>query len=296
MLEFRKVELADRSRVEEYLRKSDFRGCEYTFGNLLMWSDFYGTEICFGDGFCFEKTGGGADTMFIYPYGGGSVETAVTQIREYAAQSGLPCLICANKVITQEILQKFPDAKTELYRDFCDYVYSADDLKNLKGKKFHAKRNHLNRFYENDWTYEPLSAANISECLTMCELWRAENVTDGSEDAKDKTIELDVVKRSLKLFDELGYTGGVLRVDQAVQAFTFGERSAADTFVVHVEKALRNYQGTYAAINREFVRSLNGRYKYINREEDTGAENLRKAKLSYNPVFLEEKFLITFLE
>ena len=63
---------------------------------------------------------------------------------------------------------------------------------------------------------------------------------------------------------------------------------------MHVEKALRNYQGAYTAINREFVRSLCGRYKYINREEDTGAENLRKAKLSYYPVFLEDKFDITF--
>ncbi|MDE6727941.1 MAG: phosphatidylglycerol lysyltransferase domain-containing protein, partial [Oscillospiraceae bacterium] len=74
----------------------------------------------------------------------------------------------------------------------------------------------------------------------------------------------------------------------------FGERSAENTFVVHVEKALRKYQGAYAAINREFVKSLGKRYTYINREEDTGAENLRKAKMSYNPIFLEEKFLITF--
>ena len=92
----------------------------------------------------------------------------------------------------------------------------------------------------------------------------------------------------------MGYDGGVLRVDGTVQAFTFGERSSDDTFVVHVEKALRKYQGAYTAINREFVKSLEGRYKYINREEDTGAENLRKSKLSYHPVFLEEKYLISF--
>ena len=294
MLKFRKIELADKTRVDEYLRKSGFRGCEYTFGNLLMWSEHYCTEICFDGGFCFEKTGRGADTMFIYPYGDGSVEEAVTQIRGYAAQNDLPSLICANKVITQGILEKFPEAKAELYRDFCDYVYLADELEYLKGKKFHAKRNHLNRFYENDWSFEPLSSENITECLAMNELWRAENVADDSDDAADKTIELDVVKRSLELFDALGYTGGVLRVEGAVQAFTFGERSCEDTFVVHVEKALRTYQGAYAAINREFVKSLNGRYKYIDREEDTGAENLRKAKLSYNPMFLEEKFLITF--
>lgn len=293
MIEFGKPLLNDKPRVDEYLRKSDFRGCEYTFGNIFAWSGHYNTEIGFEGGFCFEKTGCGADTMFVYPYGEGSVESAVTLIREYAAQNGVPCVICANKTVAEGIIKKFPEAKAELYRDFCDYVYLADDLENLVGKKFHAKRNHLNRFYENDWSFEAMSRENISECLAMNELWRAENVTDDSEDAKSKTIELSVVKRSLELFEALEYIGGVLRVNGEVQAFTFGEPSAADTFVVHVEKALRKYQGAYAAINREFVKSLGGRFKYIDREEDTGSENLRKAKMSYNPVFLEEKFLIT---
>ena len=294
MLEFVKVELRDKPRVEEHLRKSDFRGCEYTFGNLFLWGKHYNTEICFAEGSCFEKTGRGNDIMFVYPYGDVSVETAVSLMREYAAQNDFPCVICANKNITERILERYPEAKADLYRDFCDYVYSADDLENLKGKKFHAKRNHLNRFYENDWSFEPMSSANIPECLAMNELWCEENVTDGAEDAQSKLNELEVVKRSLELFEELGYTGGVLRVEGEVQAFTFGERSSEDTFVVHVEKALRKYQGAYAAINREFVSSLGGKYKYIDREEDTGSENLRKAKKSYNPVFLEEKYLISF--
>lgn len=294
MLDFFKVELHDKTRVEEHLRKSGFRGCEYTFGNLFLWGKHYNTEICFSNGLCFEKTGSGVDTMFIYPYGEGSIETAVSLMREYAEHNNFPCVICANKYITQKILEKYPEAKAELYRDFCDYVYLSDDLENLRGKKFHAKRNHLNRFYENNWSFEPMTSANIPECLAMNVLWREENVTDGSEDAQSKLTELDVVKRSLELFNELGYTGGVLRVDSEVQAFTFGEISSEDTFVVHVEKALRKYQGAYAAINREFVASLGGKYKYIDREEDTGSENLRKAKKSYNPVFLEEKFLISF--
>lgn len=294
MLCFEKIGLQDRSRVEEHLRKSNFRGCEYTFGNLFLWSTHFNTEICFADSFCFEKTGIGKNTMFIYPYGEGNVDTAVSLIREYAAQKDIPCVICANKTVTGTILEKYPEAKSVLYREFCDYVYSANELENLIGKKFHAKRNHLNRFYENNWSFEAMTSANIPECLAMNELWRDENVTDGADDVQSKLAELDVVTRGLKLFNELGFTGGVLRVNGEVQAFTFGERSAEDTFVIHVEKALRKYQGAYAAINREFVRSLGKKFEYIDREEDMGAENLRKAKMSYNPVFLEEKYLISF--
>ncbi len=47
-------------------------------------------------------------------------------------------------------------------------------------------------------------------------------------------------------------------------------------------------------INCEFVKHACQGYKYVNREEDMGAENLRKAKLSYYPAFMEEKFIVNF--
>ena len=74
-----------------------------------------------------------------------------------------------------------------------------------------------------------------------------------------------------------------------VVAFTLGEEVSDDTFVVHIEKAFAEIQGAYPMINQQFVEHECMKYKYINREEDTGAEGLRKAKLSYRPVFLVEK-------
>ena len=74
-----------------------------------------------------------------------------------------------------------------------------------------------------------------------------------------------------------------------VVAFTIGESLCEDTFVVHIEKAFANIQGAYPMINQQFVEHECMNYKYVNREEDTGAEGLRKAKLSYYPAFLEEK-------
>lgn len=295
VLNFKKIEISDREEATRLFRESNFRGCDYTFGNSFVWSGIYNVEACIAEGFYFRKMGSGAKTRFIFPAGSGDISRAMEILTEYCAEQRIPLRLTANKQITDKIAALYPEASIELRRDICDYVYLAEDLENLTGKKYHSKRNHLNRFYENDWSFEPLTAENIPECLEMNLRWRTENVDECrlTAETESKLDELCVVECSLAHFDELGYVGGVLRVSGEVQAFTFGEPSSDDCFVVHVEKALRQYQGAYTAVNREFVRSLNGQYKYINREEDTGSENLRKAKLSYHPAFLEEKFYIT---
>ncbi len=295
---FRDIEITDKHWIKEALSRSDFRGCEYTFGNNFVWRRAYGVKIAEFNGLYFvrwELSKG--KYKFSFPTGGCDVKTGVELLSDYCRENGIQLMIYANKDITEQIMALYPVAHTEYNRDGSDYVYLAEDLAELKGKKYHGKRNHLNRFYENDWSFEPITAENIAECIAMNEQWCEENICDcefADDDAKSKQEESCIVRCSFKYYDKLDYTGGLIRVNGEVQAFTFGEPSASDTFVVHVEKALRRYQGAYTAINREFVKSLDGRYKYINREEDTGAENLRKAKLSYNPVFLEDKFDITF--
>lgn len=102
-----------------------------------------------------------------------------------------------------------------------------------------------------------------------------------------------VTLNGLRLFEELSLVGGVIRVNGEIAAFTFGEPASEDTFVVHVEKAYADMQGAYTIINQQFLEHEVSEYQYVNREEDTGAEGLRKAKLSYKPVFLIEKGLAT---
>lgn len=298
-LVFRNIEITDKEWIDEALRKSQFRGCEYTFGNNFVWRRTYGVEIArLGEYYFVRWNFGGGKYKFSFPTGGCDVRTGVELLKEYCSEHGIELCIYANKDITEQITALYPEAQAVYNRDGSDYVYLAEELAELKGKKYHGKRNHLNRFYENDWSFEPITMENIAECIAMNERWCEENICTcecaDMDELRSKEDESCIVRCSFKYYDKLGYTGGLLRVNGEVQAFTFGEPSADDTFVVHVEKALRNYQGAYTAINREFVRSLGGRYKYINREEDTGAENLRKAKLSYNPVFLEDKFNITF--
>ncbi len=173
-------------------------------------------------------------------------------------------------------------------------MYEADKLISLAGKKLHGKRNHINRFKEAnpDWLYEPITTENVEDCFQMALKWREEMQCEYDVEKRD---EMCVTLNALRLMEELELQGGLLRSEPGgeVIAFTIGEPLNPDTFVVHIEKAFAEIQGAYPMINQQFAEHAAAEYRYVNREEDTGAEGLRKAKLSYRPVFLVEKGIVT---
>lgn len=287
--DFRSPKLSDREWIESLLLQSGFRGCLYTFGNNYVWKDVYNVKICrYRDFYLLQNRDNSDIPRFLYPAGSGDIRALITDLRGYCDSMGHELLMTANKECIAQLVEMFPGIMTEPDRDGFDYVYESADLADLKGRKYHSKRNHLNRFYENDWSFEEICSSNIDCCFEVLDKW----LSDTSD--VEKTTEADVVRRSLADYFTLGYRGGILYVNGTPQAFTFGEHSAADTFVVHAEKALLEYQGAYTAVNCEFAKRLAVDYRYINREEDAGSEGLRKAKLSYHPAFMEEKYFISF--
>ena len=287
--DFRSPKLSDREWIEPLLLQSGFRGCLYTFGNNYVWKDVYNVKICrYRDFYLLQNRDNSDIPRFLYPSGSGDIRALITDLRCYCDSMGHELLMTANKECIAQLVEMFPGIMTEPDRDGFDYVYESADLADLKGRKYHSKRNHLNRFYENDWSFEEICSSNIDCCFEVLDKW----LSDTSD--VEKTTEADVVRRSLADYFTLGYRGGILYVNGTPQAFTFGEHSAADTFVVHAEKALLEYQGAYTAVNCEFAKRLAVDYRYINREEDAGSEGLRKAKLSYHPAFMEEKYFISF--
>lgn len=105
--------------------------------------------------------------------------------------------------------------------------------------------------------------------------------------------ELCAVRNCFENFLALGLRGGLLRVDGRVVAYTMGLPLNSDTFIVHIEKAFSDVAGAYPMINREFAAHNCADFKYVNREDDVGDEGLRRAKLSYKPAILLEKFIVT---
>ena len=282
-MEFKKAKIEDREEIESYLKKSDRHSLEYSFTTLFLWQDQFNMEFCIEDGFLFIRCMGRRE-MYMYPIGDGDERAAVAKLAERNVT------FYSLSETQKEKIDKWYSGKytfTES-RDMGDYIYKTEDLAYLKGKKLSAKRNHINRFVtENpDWIYEKIDRENIGEVMEMHTEW-----CRLAEDEKGLTDETVAVRKALENYFELGFSGGIIRTNGRIVAFSVGDILSENTFLVYIEKAFSEYSGAYQLINREFVLHNCMDVEYVNREDDSGNEGLRRAKLSYRPYEIVKKFM-----
>lgn len=295
MINFKKVELEDQKRYKPYMSQQQCRSCECTFANLYLWSRFYGVTAVTEHHMLLTKSEMGDYLSYGFPMGKPEyLKEAVDALYEYSKKKGHKFQM--HNVTPEQfaLLESvYPGRfQIEYRRDYADYVYEAEKLAKLSGKKYHGKKNHTNKFkklYPN-WQYESLNDSNTEECFQMALKWRNQN---GCEEDPEKNSEMCVTLNSLRLYKELELCGGVLRAEGKVVGFSIGESVSDDTFVVHIEKAFADVPGAYPMINQQFVEHEMQGFSYVNREEDMGAEGLRSAKKSYHPIFMVEKGIVT---
>ncbi len=293
---FRRPELSDAELISDYFHKYPTRSCDRTFANVYLWAKFYQVEFTkYKNTLVFRDNSAGYG--YAFPVGAEEdVRAVIPDLIRDAEEAGKPfCLYGITREHFEQIEQWFPGQFTcEYNRDEADYVYETEKLATLSGKKLHSKRNHINKFkqvYDGRWEYEKLTEDQVEDCFQMAMRWRNENECEEDE---EKNQEMCVTMNSLRLLKELCLIGGVLKIDGEIVAFTIGEAVNDDTFVVHIEKAFAEVDGAYTMINQQFVEhELLGKYQYVNREDDVGMEGLRKAKMSYHPVFMIEKGYVT---
>ena len=292
MISFKDITLADKDTITSFTMKSDRRNCDLSFSNLCSWRFLYDTKFAVVDNFLVFKFWAGEQLAYMMPIGTGDLKAILRKLIEDAdkeKQSFCMLGVCSNMRVDLETTLPSQFVFTE-DRDYADYIYLKSDLSTLKGKKFQSKRNHINRFRNTypDYEYTPITPDRIQECLDLEAEWCKVNNCDQQEGTGNERRALIY---ALHNFEALGLTGGILHVNSKIVAFTFGMPINHETFGVHVEKADTNIEGAYAMINYEFANRIPEQYNYINREEDLGIEGLRKAKLSYQPVTILEKYM-----
>ena len=271
------------------LQQSPRGALEYNFTSLFMWRHAYRLQATEHLGRLIVVSDP-SDPKYLFPDGPGPIEPYIEALYKDACARGARLAFWVLLDEHREQLERaYPGKFTVIAdRDAYDYVYLADSLITLRGKKLSSKRNHLNRFLNTfrDYTYEPITRHNIREVLEMNQQWCEENYGYQTESL---TSEENAVDQVLHNVFELDVTGGLLRVGAKVVAYTLGEPLNDNTYLMHIEKALNAYPGAYQAINQMFAEANTQGYTYINREDDAGDEGLRQAKLSYDPVHLVAK-------
>jgi hypothetical protein len=294
MINFKQIALSDKARIDMCLNGNIFRACDFCFANMFAWNAKFGTQYDIyrrtlflrfkeSDGFWY----------YMMPIGNMPVKDAIDMMKADAEERGIPFRMKGISLKMWNIIQEVMPGEFEYIHDRNndEYLYLSNKLITLSGKKLQSKRNHINRFKQDNpnWEYFPLTTrSELDECAAMLDEW--ENLR---EDEKSLRYDYIATCLMLKHFDYLQLKGGAIRVNGKIVAFTIGEKLTDDSFVIHVEKAFSDVNGAYAIINQQFVENEASEFTYINREEDMGIDNLRKAKLSYHPdELLEEAILL----
>lgn len=279
--------------METYLSQPNLRGCECAFSVLYIWRDCYNIYWCIHNDFLLIKVCRDGDNFFLQPFGGKDEDLPQLMEELLAYNQGKPFSMHGIYDSTRERFERImPGMVYEDDRDNWDYIYLREKLQTLGGRKLHGQKNHFNAFVKAhpDYSYEPITPANIDECLAFGEAWCDER---GQLDASDMEEKL-AIQRAMKSFAALELRGGLIRFDGKVQAFSFGKKINEDTAVLHVEKATPGVRGLYQAMCKEFAAHAWQDVTYLNREEDMGLPGLRKAKEDMHPEIMGKKYNVIY--
>lgn len=283
-LKYHSVALEDKARIERYLNYWNIQAAGLQFSTLFLWGSENRIRIAEED-----------DALYILvaqENGDMSVGPLTLRPENYARilqRTEEDCRLCGREarfcVIPEQTLPYFRDNGYAVCenRNDAEYVYSIQELIELKGKAFHGKRNHINAYTaEHSFEYVNIDASMKDECMRVLAQW-----SEGKDGEAGLLDEKKAILLALSNMDKLELVAGGIKENGVLQAFSIGGRINRDTALIHFEKAI-DVRGLFPLINREFLFHAFADARYANREEDMGDPGLRKAKESYQPVRMEK--------
>lgn len=289
-LDFKRIGLEDKELFRSFFKDNQPSISEYTFTNLYIWSDIKDIRFAKMNEGLVIKAYDHQDAYFLPPIGFNDCDKTMVQLMEYGTTHGIRNFRNVPEHFRKHL--RHPNVKVHPDRDNFDYVYKTQSLINLKGWRLDGKRGFIKKFREKyPFRYEPYTPDYKNSCMDLYDSWM------NSRADKDPSIlnERRAFTSFLDHYEKLDAVGGMVLVDERLAGFSFGEKLNDSTFVVHFEKADLSFTGSYQMINQQFIQNeADGKFLFVNREQDLGIEGIRKAKLSYAPIRMIKKFRISF--
>lgn len=288
-LEFKSLELSDMAIIRKYIDEFSFSVlCDHTIGGVFMWRVFYNMDYAIdenNDALYIRIYTKDRNKYYMLPLAY-DIEKAIDNIIDYELKENDYIRFAA---IPKEYIGYITDRNyntMEMRTDYFDYLYEISLVKNLKGKRYHKIRNHINKFISTyNYHVEPMTERHVDSVIKFFQdKFIGSNKLEAIEE-NVRTLEV------LQNFDLFNFKGIVLYVDDNIVGFCLGEERN-DVLYDHIEKADKSYDGIYQILFHEFLLAYGQDAFYVNKEEDMGDEGLRQAKLAYQPDLLESKFTI----
>lgn len=297
ILSFKSLTLEDKEIIEKYIDKSKLDSYEYLFSSLYMWRKLNNIKYAvLDDVLIIEKNEEGKGTFYAQFFGykkdnlTSIIDELIKRNLEFTDRDYLFGDVGDEFV---DDLKKYTDFSIDIVEDIDDseYIYNTQDLIELKGKKYHSKKNHVNSFLKTySYDIKTINNENVkSDCMDLLHKWHEEVAVTID---KEMLMEIDAIKdlfRELHFFD---LNSIAIYVDGDLAGFAVGEKVNDRMALIHVERGEIAYKGIYAFLNKQFLVESFQDTEFVNRQEDTGNEGLRKAKKSYHPEKMIKKYLV----
>lgn len=290
-MKFKALTLQEIERVRPYFDKVESNTCDYSVGGMFMWRDYFKMEFVIEDGAFFSRL----HTEALEPYYNlplsEDIPASLRKLTESERRPGESIKFCT---IPEHYLPLFSECCQLLsvteQPEFFDYLYAAEDLTGLKGRRYSGQRNQMSQFRRSvgDWDFVPVDGTNIQRVTDFFLRLHEEAAPEGSYEKEENTKVLEVLQ-NMELYD---MRGGYLTADGRPAGFCLGE-TIHDTLYMHIEKADRQYKGAYQMlVNQGALLLTDEKVRYINREEAMGDPGLKTAKEAYHPIALLKKYVV----
>jgi hypothetical protein len=286
--EFKSLEIEDLDQIRSHLKRINPKICEWALANQMIWKDFdHPLLTMINKNLCIYITPPNEPPYFLEPTNTHKISETIEICLKHAGKISRT----SEDFISNLSLQKY---RIKCLRNQFDYIYETKVLAGLKGRKFDGKRNHLKNFRRRHPAYEyiPLKSGHKKECLELFKDWFSARAESRYFPKLAHISQKAALENAFAYYDKLDLAGGALLIDKKIKGFILGSPLSRETVSIHFQYGHPALRGIFQTLLWEACEKTFSAFKYVNLEQDLGIPGLRKAKLSYHPLWLEKKFEI----
>ena len=303
----------DQSRLNQAIASTSIGGktplSTWSFPPHYIWKDlftFFWTDI---DGWlCLFAEYSDGIFMPLPPVGpysaigsssGNPLKDVLSQVTAYMVTRNRGSSVTRIENIPADLKEEIQQWGYNLLPKDSDYLYRTSDLIQLKGNPYKSQRAACNRFIRGHRIrITPYRIIDRDECFALFHRWihQKDDIPISRIGPNEDVARLmlrdaaHAHRVTLQEYRELGLTGRIVRVDEAVKAYTFGFPRSSEGFCVLLEVADRSVYGLAQYLFREFCREFQA-YPFVNTMDDSGLPGLAKTKLAYHPFQLVSNYI-----